>query len=232
MLTGHRTWVFDQKPVIVSTGTVGGPFEANGALAEDFDLLHSDLWLGQDSYEKAHKVLLEEASQKAIEKAGLQKEQIQFFLGGDLINQITPTSFACRTLGTPYLGLFGACSTSMEGLALGAYLVNTKGANYLLTGASSHNTAVEKQFRYPTEYGGQKPPTAQWTVTGAGVALLAANEKKLNLPFTTSATIGKVIDMGLSDPFNMGGAMAPAAADTILAHFKDRRIEPSYYDLI
>src|SRR5919107_949240 len=109
MLTGHRTWVFDQKPVIVSTGTVGGPFEADGLLADDFDLLHSDLWINQDTYEKAHKVLLEEASTKAIEKAGLQKEQIQFFLGGDLINQITPTSFACRPLGTPYLGLFGAC---------------------------------------------------------------------------------------------------------------------------
>lgn len=229
MLTGHRTWVFDQKPVIVSTGTVGGPFEADGLLADDFDLLHSDLWINQDTYEKAHKVLLEEASIKAIEKAGLQKEQIQFFLGGDLINQITPTSFACRTLGTPYLGLFGACSTSMEGLALGAYLVNTKGAEYLLTGASSHNAAVEKQFRYPTEYGGQKPPTAQWTVTGAGVALLSSAGKG---PRVTSATIGRVIDMGLTDPFNMGGAMAPAAVDTIEAHLRERNLDPSYYDLI
>ncbi|WP_285768655.1 stage V sporulation protein AD [Peribacillus sp. SI8-4] len=229
MHTGYRTWVFDQKPVIVSTGTVGGPFEANGLLADDFDLLHSDLWINQDTYEKAHKVLLEDACTKAIEKAGLQKEQIQFFLGGDLINQMTPTSFACRTLGTPYIGLFGACSTSMEGLALGAYLVNTNGADYLLTGASSHNAAVEKQFRYPTEYGGQKPPTAQWTVTGAGVALLA---KAGTGPRVTSATIGRVIDMGLTDPFNMGGAMAPAAVDTIEAHLRERNLAPSYYDLI
>ncbi|MFJ7754217.1 stage V sporulation protein AD [Peribacillus muralis] len=229
MHTGYRTWVFDQKPVIVSTGTVGGPFEANGLLADDFDLLHSDLWINQDTYEKAHKVLLEDACTKAIEKAGLQKEQIQFFLGGDLINQMTPTSFACRTLGTPYLGLFGACSTSMEGLALGAYLVNTNGADYLLTGASSHNAAVEKQFRYPTEYGGQKPPTAQWTVTGAGVALLGKNGTG---PKVTSATIGRVIDMGLTDPFNMGGAMAPAAVDTIEAHLRERNLEPSHYDLI
>ncbi|AOH53119.1 stage V sporulation protein AD [Peribacillus muralis] len=229
MHTGYRTWVFDQKPVIVSTGTVGGPFEANGLLADDFDLLHSDLWINQDTYEKAHKVLLEDACTKAIEKAGLKKEQIQFFLGGDLINQMTPTSFACRTLGTPYLGLFGACSTSMEGLALGAYLVNTNGADYLLTGASSHNAAVEKQFRYPTEYGGQKPPTAQWTVTGAGVALLG---KTGTGPKVTSATIGRVIDMGLTDPFNMGGAMAPAAVDTIEAHLRERNLEPSHYDLI
>ncbi len=229
MLKGHRTWVFEHQPVIVSTATVGGPFEANGPIANDFDLLHSDLWLNQDSYEKAHKVLFEEACQKAIEKAGIQKEHIQFLLGGDLINQITPTSFASRTIGAPYLGLFGACSTSMEGLALGASIINAKGAHYLLTGASSHNAAVEKQFRYPTEYGGQKPPTAQWTVTGAGAAVLSETGEG---PKVTSATIGRVVDMGLTDPFNMGGAMAPAAVDTIEAHLTDRNIDPSYYDLI
>ncbi|MBO1000285.1 stage V sporulation protein AD [Bacillus sp. SD075] len=229
MLEGHRTWVFEQKPVIISTGTVGGPFEADGAIAKDFDLLHTDLWLGQDSYEKAHKIFFEEACQKAMEKGGIQKEQVQFLLAGDLINQITPTSFASRTIGAPYFGLFGACSTSMEGLALGAYIVNTNGAKYLLTGASSHDTAVEKQFRYPTEYGGQKPPTAQWTVTGAGAALLSNSGVG---PCVTSATIGRVIDMGLTDPFNMGGAMAPAAVDTIEAHLKERNIDPSYYDLI
>ena len=229
MLQGHGTWVFENKPVIISTGTVGGPFEANGKIPDDFDLLHEDLWLGEDSYEKAHKVLFEEAYYKAIEKANLEKEKIQFILAGDLINQITPSSFAARTLGTPYFGLFGACSTSMEGLALGSFIINHGGANYILTGAGSHNAAVEKQFRYPTEYGGQKPPTAQWTVTGAGAAVLS---QKGDGPKVTSATIGKVIDMGLSDPFNMGGAMAPAAVDTIEAHFRDRQLDPSYYDLI
>jgi stage V sporulation protein AD len=229
MMKGHRTWVFTNKPVIVSTATVGGPFEANGRLADDFDLLHEDLWLGEDSYEKAHKVLFEEAFFKAMEKAGIEKEKVQFIISGDLINQMTPSSFAARTLGTPYLGVFGACSTSMEGLALSAFIVNYGGAQYVLTGAASHNTAVEKQFRYPTEYGGQKPPTAQWTVTGAGVALLS---NKGEGPRVVSATIGRVVDMGLSDPFNMGGAMAPAAVDTIEAHLRDLQIEPSYYDLI
>ncbi|MFB9761101.1 stage V sporulation protein AD [Ectobacillus funiculus] len=229
MLQGHRTWVFENKPVILSTGVVGGPFEANGNVPEDFDLLHEDLWMGQDSYEKAHRVLLEEACKRATEKAKLRTSDVQFILAGDLINQITPSSFASRTLGVPYFGLFGACSTSMEGLALGAFIVNGKGAKYLLTGASSHNTAVEKQFRYPTEYGGQKPPTAQWTVTGAGVALLSDQGEG---PYVTSATIGRVVDMGLTDPFNMGGAMAPAAVDTIEAHFRERQIDPSYYDLI
>lgn len=229
MLVGHRTWIFENKPVIKSSATVVGPFEGNGLLVDDFDIVHEDLWLGQDSYEKAEKVFLEESCQTSIKKAGLRKEDIQFFFCGDLSNQITSTSFAARTLGVPYFGLFGACSTSMEGLALSAFVVNAKGAKYVLTGAVSHNAAVEKQFRYPTEYGGQKPPTAQWTVTGAGTAIIADEGDG---PFVTSATIGRVVDMGLSDPFNMGGAMAPAAVDTIEAHLRERNIPVSYYDLI
>jgi stage V sporulation protein AD len=229
MMKGHRTWVFENRPVIVATATVGGPFEANGNIANDFDLLHEDLWLGEDSYEKAHKVLFEEAFFQAMKKARIEKEQVQFIICGDLINQMTPSSFAARTLSTPYLGVFGACSTSMEALALSAFIVNYGGAKYILTGAASHNTAVEKQFRYPTEYGGQKPPTAQWTVTGAGVALVGSEGDG---PRITSATIGRVVDMGLTDPFNMGGAMAPAAVDTIEAHLRDMQVDASYYDLI
>jgi stage V sporulation protein AD len=218
--------------MIVATGVSGGPFEANGNLANDFDILHEDLWMGMDSYEKAQRVLLEEAVRTTLAKAKLEKEQVEFLFAGDLINQITPTSFAARTMQIPYFGLFGACSTSMEGLALASFVVNYQGARNVLTGASSHNAATEKQFRYPTEYGGQKPPTAQWTVTGAGVGLITQNIPGQQLPVTTSATIGRVIDMGLSDPFNMGGAMAPAAADTIMAHFRDMELDPSYYDLI
>lgn len=229
MLQGHRTWRFDQRPVISSTGVIGGPFEANGNIPNDFDTLHDNLWIGQDSYEKAQKVLFEEACMKALEKANLQKEDVQFLIGGDLINQLTPTSFAARTLQAPYIGIFGACSTSMAGLALSAFLVNYGGAKFILTGSASHNAAVEKQFRYPTEYGSQKPPTAQWTVTAAGVALVA---QEGDGPVITSATIGRVVDMGLSDPFNMGAAMAPAAVDTIEAHLRDLQIDSSYYDLI
>ncbi|WP_394235370.1 stage V sporulation protein AD [Niallia oryzisoli] len=232
MLVGKQSWIFQQHPVIAATGVSGGPFEANGHLAEDFDILHDDLWMGQDSYEKAQRVLIEEAIQTVMQKGNIQKEDVQFLIAGDLINQITPTSFAARTAQIPYFGLFGACSTSMEGLALASFMVNYKGAKNVLTGASSHNAATEKQFRYPTEYGGQKPPTAQWTATGAGVALVTDKKNGENLPYTTSATIGKVIDMGLTDPFNMGGAMAPAAADTITAHLKDLQLEPSHYDLI
>lgn len=232
MLKGKQSWLFHNRPVIASTGVAGGPFEANGNLAKDFDILHDDLWMGKTSYEQAHRLLLEEATQTALKKSHLKPDDTQFFIAGDLINQITPTSFAARDLQIPYFGLFGACSTSMEGLALASFLINYQGAKNILTGASSHNAAVEKQFRYPTEYGGQKPPTAQWTVTGAGVALVTENKGQQDMPYTTSATIGKVMDMGLSDPFNMGGAMAPAAADTIEAHFHDLGLDPSYYDLI
>ncbi|MGS2777833.1 stage V sporulation protein AD [Robertmurraya sp. GLU-23] len=233
MLKGKQSWIFNNRPVIAATGVTGGPFEANGRLSNDFDVLFDDLWMGEDSYEKAHRHLLEVATNTAFEKEGVTVDDVQFMIAGDLINQITPTSIAARQLKLPYLGIFGACSTSMEGLALASFFVNYGGGNYILTGATSHNAAVEKQFRYPTEYGGQKPPTAQWTVTGAGVGLVKANQgNESGKPVTTSATIGKVIDLGLTDPFNMGGAMSPAAADTILAHFKDLEIDPSYYDLI
>src|SRR4051812_769236 len=229
MLVGRQSWVFKEHPVIIATGVTGGPFEGNGNLADDFDVLHDDLWIGQDSYEQAQRILLEEATQIAMEKGNIQKEDVQFLIAGDLINQITPSSFAARTAQIPYFGLFGACSTSMEGLALASFMINYHGAKKVLTGSSSHNAATEKQFRYPTEYGGQKPPTAQWTVTGAGAALLSDYWEG---PYVTSGTIGRVIDMGLTDPFNMGGAMAPAAVDTIEAHLKERNIDPSYYDLI
>lgn len=228
MLKG-QTWIFDNPPTIAASAAVGGPFEAQGLLAEDFDLLHDDLWVGQDSYEKAEKTMLEEACELAIEKAGFKKEDIQFFLAGDLLNQIITSSFSARTLAVPYLGLFGACSTSMEGLALASLLVSSGYAERVVTGTSSHHGAAEKQFRYPNEYGAQKPPTAQWTVTGAGAAVVVSKGKG---PRVTAATIGRVVDMGITDPFNMGAAMAPAAADTIKAHFNDLRISPKEYDLI
>ncbi|MGF2615384.1 stage V sporulation protein AD [Rossellomorea vietnamensis] len=233
MLRGKQSWAFQNKPAIVSTGVVGGPFEKRGRLSEDFDRFYDDLWMGENTYEKANRLMIEDAVKLALEKGELHENQIQFFLSGDLINQITPSSFAARTNEIPYLGIFGACSTSMEGLALASYLVDSGGADYIVTGASSHNSAVEKQFRYPTEYGGQKPPTAQWTVTGAGYSVVGNSEGLQGpVPRVTSATIGKVVDMGLADPFNMGGAMAPAAADTISAHFLDLGRDPSYYDLI
>jgi len=229
MRQGHQSWVFANKPVILGASAIGGPFEAKGPLAKDFDTLHGDLMIGQDSWEKAEKVLLEEACDKAIAKAGLRKEDIHFLLAGDLMNQIISASFSARTLGIPYLGLFGACSTAMEGLALASLLVDSQSADYVLAGTCSHNGAAEKQFRYPTEYGSQKPPTAQWTVTGAGAVVVGNQGAGLRV---TAATIGRVVDMGLSDPFNMGAAMAPAALSTLEAHFRDLQLPHSHYDLV
>jgi stage V sporulation protein AD len=229
MRQGHQTWVFPSKPVILSSAAVGGPYEAQGPIAEDFDTLHGDLLLGQDSWEKAEKTLLEEVCDKAIEKAGLLKENIDYFLCGDLMNQIVSSSFTARTLQTPFLGLFGACSTSMEGLALASLIVDSQSADYVMAATASHNATAEKQYRYPTEYGAQKPPTAQWTVTGSGAAIVASQGEGLRV---TSATIGRVVDMGLTDPFNMGAAMAPAAFNTIESHFRDRQLAPDHYDLV
>jgi stage V sporulation protein AD len=229
MLAGHRTWVFEEKPVIVGTAAVVGPDEGNGPLANDFDIIHEDKMLGQKSWEKAEHMLLEEAVKLALENAGITKEQVDFYIGGDLLNQITSSSLTARTLSVPYIGVFGACSTSMESLALAAFLVNAGGAKHVLSATSSHNSTAEKQFRYPTEYGSQKPPTAQYTVTGAGAAVVATEGQG---PIITSATIGRVVDMGIKDPFNMGAAMAPAAVDTIQAHLKDLNRKPSDYDMI
>ncbi|MGY4690169.1 stage V sporulation protein AD [Salibacterium sp. K-3] len=229
MIQGSRTWEFPGQPIIETTGVVGGPFEARGNLARDFDHLFDDIWMGESSFENAQKKLMEEASWTALAKGSKKPEDIQFVLAGDLINQMTATSFACRSLGIPYLGLFGACSTSMEGLALSSLLIEHGEADNVLTGSASHNAAIEKQFRYPTEYGAQKPPTAQWTATAAGAAVIGRKESGAAV---TAATIGKVVDRGLNDPFNMGAAMAPAAADTIEAHFIDLDRDPSYYDCI
>ncbi|MDF2834385.1 MAG: stage sporulation protein [Paenibacillus sp.] len=229
MLKGKQTWWFENKPVIIGAATVVGPDEGDGPLAADFDLVHPELDMQQKSWEKAERLILEQASEFAIQKAGLQRSDVQFYIGGDLMNQIISNSFAARSIGAPYIGVFGACSTSMETLALASQLVNSGSATHVLAGTCSHNCTAEKQFRYPTEYGSQKPPTAQYTVTGAGAALVAASGDG---PVIECATIGKVVDLGITDPFNMGAAMAPAAVDTIQAHFEDTGRSPGHYDLI
>ncbi|WP_080832072.1 stage V sporulation protein AD [Cohnella massiliensis] len=229
MLKGHQSWKFRRKPVIAASASVVGPFEGRGPLGGDFDIVHGDSLVGQNSWEQAEQTMLEEAAKLAIQYAGLTQDQIQFYVGGDLLNQITSTSYTARTLSVPYLGVFGACSTSMESLAVASYLVGTGGAKYALAATCSHNSSIEKQFRYPTEYGSQKPPTAQYTVTGAGAAVVSESGDG---PVIASATIGRVVDMGIKDPFNMGAAMAPAAVDTITSHFRDLGVGPDHYDLI
>lgn len=232
MLTGHQSWKYQRRPVILSSAAIGGPFEAKGPLADDFDLLHGDIRLQQKSWEQAEKMLLDEACDKALEKAGLTKDDLTFFISGDLMNQLISSSFAARKLAVPYIGIFGACATSMEGLAIAAHLVDTQSAKYNLTATASHNASAEKQYRYPTEYGAQKPPTAQWTVTASGAAVIGENDGAPGRLQLVAATIGRVVDMGITDPLNMGAAMAPAACSTIQAHFRDLNLPYDYYDLV
>ncbi len=229
MLRGKQTWWFENRPVIIGSAAIVGPDEGDGPLASCFDLVHPELDMQQKSWEKAERLLMEQAADFAIRNAGIRKEQLQFYVGGDLLNQIISSSFAARDLGLPYLGVFGACSTSMESLALAALLVNSRSATHVLAGVCSHNCTAEKQFRYPTEYGSQKPPTAQYTVTGGGAAIVAEAGAG---PVISCATIGKIVDLGITDPFNMGAAMAPAAVDTIQAHLEDTGRTPKDYDLI
>jgi stage V sporulation protein AD len=228
-LVGKQTWQFANRPVLLSTGTIVGPKEAEGPLGQEFDAVEQDPYVGQDSWEKAERRLFEQACELALQKANIEADQVNVLFGGDLLNQIVTANFAARQLGIPFLGLFGACSTSMESLALASLTVDSGFADFALAATSSHNSTAERQFRYPTEYGGQKPPTAQCTVTGSGAALVARSG---NGPRITFATIGKVVDLGVTNPFEMGPAMAPAAADTIARHFLDTGRTPEDYDLI
>lgn len=228
-LVGKQTWQFQSRPVLLAAGSVVGPKEGQGPLGQDFDAVIDDAYFGQDSWEKAERRFLEEAAQVAMTKANVTGDQIDVMFAGDLLNQIVTSNFAARTLAIPFLGLFGACSTSMESLALAALAVDAGFATHALAATASHNSTAERQFRYPTEYGGQKPPTAQCTVTGGGAAIVG---KAGAGPVITHATIGKVVDLGVKSPFEMGPAMAPAAADTIARHFQDTGRTPDDYDLI
>ncbi|MGI5824153.1 MAG: stage V sporulation protein AD [Bacillota bacterium] len=226
-----QTWLFENAPVVISSGTVVGKKEGEGPLGKYFDVIHEDNWLGNKSFEKAEQKILEEACSLAIRKADLKRDDISFHFSGDLLNQTTSSGFTAKSLGIPYFGIFGACSTSMEGLALASYLAATGGAGYAMASTCSHTNTSEKQFRYPNEYGSQKCDTAQCTVIGGGAVIVgkARGEREIAV---TSATVGRVLDFGVADPFNMGAAMAPAAADTIVRHLEDRSLSPDYYDLI
>lgn len=224
-----QTWKYENKPVILGASSIVGPEEGEGPLAQDFDYIYDNIEINEKTWEKGERRLLEDAAQTALENAGISEEQLQFYIGGDLMNQIISSSFAARKMGVPYIGVFGACSTSMESLAIASLMVDTGAAQYAMAGTASHNCTAEKQFRYPTEYGSQKPPYAQYTITGAGCSVVGTQGAG---PEITYATIGKVTDFGIKDPFNMGAAMAPAAASTISAHFKDTGRSPGYYDLI
>jgi len=227
--TGDQSIVFENPVSILCTASTVGPKEGEGPLASYFDVVHEDIMVGEDSWEKAESTMAKDNFGLVLHKSGLNKKSIDFVLSGDLSNQLTGSTFGVRDLELPFLGIFGACSTFGEGIGLGSILIDGGFAHYVMSGASSHFCAAEKQFRFPLELGTQRPLTSSWTVTGHGAAILA---KSGPAPYITSFTVGKIIDMGITDANNMGAAMAPAAVDTLTAHFKDTGRNPDYYDMI
>ena len=224
---GKQTIKFDTPPSILQTASIVGPKESNGPLAKYFDKCLEDEFWGENSWEKAESKMIKEASNLVISKSNLPIDDINFCLAGDLLNQCISSSFGLREINIPFFGIFGACSTFAESLCLGSILVESNAANNVLCSVSSHFCSAEKQFRFPLELGNQRPQSAQWTVTGSGCAILSKTGQG---PYITHITPGKIIDMGIKDSNNMGAAMAPAALDTLITHFKDTGRNPSYYD--
>ncbi|HMM21303.1 MAG TPA: stage V sporulation protein AD [Selenomonadales bacterium] len=227
---GKQSIVFASPPQVAAAATIVGPMEGEGLLAAYYDKILEDNSGDQDSWEKCESYMIEWAMSTAVKKSGLTLEDVDYILAGDLLNQLMATHFAIRSLGRPFLGLYGACSTMAESLIVGAILLDGGFGGHVLAGVSSHHDAAERQYRFPTELGVQRPPVTQWTVTGAGAVLLKAMAG--NDPRVTTATIGKVVDVGLKDPNAMGPAMAPAAAETLWQHIQDTGRQPAYYDLI
>lgn len=225
----RQTWEFSNNVRVQSAATAVGPKEANGPLGKEFDVLYEDNYTGEETWEKAEAKLQNDAIITSISKANLRTENIDAVIAGDLLNQMISSSFASRSLSIPFVGVYGACSTSMLSVSQASALVNGGYSNFVVAACSSHNSTAERQYRYPTEYGGQKPLTAQFTATGAGAVVVGVGGQGIKI---THSTIGKIIDLGIKNPFEMGAAMAPAAADTLEIHFTDTNRTPMDYDLI
>ena len=226
---GKQTVKFENPPSIISEYSIAGKKENEGKLKGMFDKTIDDAMYGEDSWEKAESKLMKSALHGVISKSEIAESDINYIFAGDLLNQCSGSHYAVRGFNIPFFGLYGACSTMAESLSLASMSIDGGFADYAIASTSSHFCSAEKQFRFPLEYGGQRTPTAQWTVTGSGAVLLGKHEKP---PYITHVTTGKIVDMGIKDANNMGAAMAPAAADAIKTHFEDTGFRPGDYDLI
>ena len=226
---GKQSFIFDNPPTIAAWASVAGKKESEGPLASYFDVTIADPHFGQKTWELAEKRLQQLTLQELLRKAELKNQDLGMILSGDLLNQCIGSSFTLRNTGVPHLGLYGACSTMAESLLLGSIIVSGFQYDNVVAMTSSHFASSERQYRFPLGYGGQRPPTAQWTVTGAGAALLKSHGVG---PKIISCTVGNVCDLGIKDANNMGSAMAPAALSTIQAHFNDLKVDADDYDLI
>ena len=226
---GRHSFILPEPAVITAWASVAGKKESEGPLSHTFDKTSQDTYFGQSSWELAEKAMQETALRLLLEKGQLERSELDLVLSGDLLNQCIGSAFTMRNTGTAHLGLYGACSTMGESLLLGSLLVCSGTFDRVAAMTSSHFASSERQYRFPLGYGGQRAPTTQWTVTGAGAALLCAEGKG---PKITACTVGTVTDLGIQDANNMGAAMAPAAFATIRQHMEDLGKQPEDYDLI
>ena len=226
---GSQTVALSDPPSVIGHANVVGKKEGQGPLKETFDYIDTDDTFGQSSWEKSESEMQKQALTGALDKAELSVSQLDFLFAGDLLNQCISSSYAARGQDVSFFGLYGACSTMGEGLSLAAMTLDGGFGQWTAAVASSHFCTAERQYRNPLEYGSQRTPTAQWTVTGAGAVVLA---KEGPGPYITHCTIGKIVDKGIKDANNMGAAMTPATVETLKTHFQDTGRTPSYYDLI
>lgn len=226
---GNSTVVFPVRPVVRSSACVVGPREGRGPLREGFDLIHQDTLAGRTSWEKAESLMLRQSLDIALAKAGLDESEVDFLLAGDLLNQIISANFMAREFDMPFLGLYGACSTMAEGMAIAGMLVAGGFARNAALAVSSHHDTAERQYRYPTEFAYMRTPTSQWTVTAACSTVIGVTGDG---PLIEAVTVGRVQDNGVTDPNDMGSAMAPAFSDTVWRHLRDMDRNPEDYDLI
>ncbi len=228
---GSQTFLYRQPPVVAAHASICGPKEGKGPLSAWFDEVLQDDLLGQKSWELAEMEMVRRCVQSALNAARITDEQAQAMLGGDLNNQIIASSFAARALGVPFIGLYGACSTFVQALVLGSALIDGGFLDNAVCVASSHYCTAERQFRFPLELGTQRPPQASWTATACGCALLERPEKPGGLR-VIAGTVGRIIDLNVSDANHMGAAMAPAVFDCLAAHMADTGKTACDYDLI
>lgn len=229
MIKGKQSIEFAEAPYILSTASIVGKKEGEGPLAQLFDVTENDNLFGEKTWEKAEGTMQKQACTRTLEKANVTSENVRFLFGGDLLRQGIATSMGAEELQIPIFGLFGACSTSGEALALAAMSVAAGYGEYVLAVTSSHFGSAEKEFRFPLGYANQRPLSAQWTVTGSGAFLVTSQKSKVKI---SGVTIGKIVDYGLKDSQNMGACMAPAAADTIKQNLEDFERTPEDYDRI
>ena len=226
---GSQTVALAEPPAIIGHANVVGKKEGDGPLADSFDHIEQDDTFGEKSWEKAETAMQKLALAKALDKAGQAASNLDYLFAGDLLNQCIGSGFAARGQDIPFFGLYVACSIMGESLSLAAMVIDGGFAQFAGAVTSSHFCTAERQYRTPLEYGGQRTPNAQWTVTASGAVILA---KEGPGPYVTHITTGKVVDKGVKDANNMGADMAPAAYATLSAHFQDTGRKPSFYDLI